>query len=142
MQLPKDCDLGDAGKKLLDVAAIKHMLEDPRRNRCCKSECLDHFKGHEGIVANLRRPHAYLNREGRRAAIASYGSIRTHAERELAGLRTAPYQIRQSVEGVEVCMVAFKRLFGISKDLWQHVLHDINQSLTERGHNVCLILQQ
>lgn len=120
------------GKELLDEEAIARMLEKSEREHCCRNCCMRSFTITD--VLRLRMPHAHMNMEERRSALASYEGVKAHKQRQLAGDGSNTERLK--VEGNEVCMEAFKRLFHVSKNLWHSVLEESVKSAVQKGHMV------
>jgi len=127
----EDAALRKRGENLLDEDRIQGMLS--KRKPCCKrSRCTQKFSVEE--VVALRKGFASLNDMERRVTLAKQSGLTAHAMNVNA--RTYANTDCIHVNEKSICMEAFRRIYGVSKDLWKRVLHLSATSVDYAAHEV------
>lgn len=122
-----------SGKREINLLLLDRIRHELAASPCCKEECLRDRVFTPEFVRALRLQVPSAGNAERRVALASLPGVSQHQER--VQLRRGYTSAKFPVTGKSVCVNAFKRIYGISTDLWAEVRH-LSQTHDATAHEV------
>lgn len=122
-----------SGKREINLLELERIRHELASSRCCKNDCLRDRVFTPEFVRALRQQVPSESNAARRVALASLPGVSQHEDR--VQLRRGYTSAKFTVEGKSVCVNAFKRIYGISENLWAEVRH-LSQTHDATAHEV------